>query len=83
VLSACRALGSRSVITLALGSTEEPPMLSPEEAAREVRKAILDEVLPWVCGTWDPVVDVLRRYRKLLDRPPAPPPITSTGRYPP
>lgn len=80
VLSACRALGSRSVITWAMGSSAEPSLLSDQEAAEEVRRAILAEVLPWVCGTWDPVVDVIRRRRELLDRPPAP---TSTGRYPP
>ncbi|WP_224361148.1 HEAT repeat domain-containing protein [Hyalangium versicolor] len=82
VLSACRALGSRSVITLALGSAEEAPRLSQEEAAREVRKAIVDEVLPWICGTWDPVKDVLERRRQWLAPPPAPAP-GSTGRYPP
>ncbi|WP_224242275.1 HEAT repeat domain-containing protein [Hyalangium gracile] len=80
VLSACRALGSRSVITMALGSSEEAPRLSEQEAAREVRKAIVDDVLPWVCGTWDPVKDVLQRRKELLARPPPPP---STGRYPP
>lgn len=80
VMSACRALGNRSVITLALGSSEEPPHLSAEEAAQEVRKAIVDDVLPWVCGTWDPVKDVIQRRRELLGyRPVAP----STGRYPP
>jgi hypothetical protein len=80
VLSACRALGSRSVITLALGSSEEPPLLSEQEAAQEVRRAIVAELLPWVCGTWDPVKDVIQRRRELLVRPPAPP---STSRYPP
>jgi HEAT repeat protein len=80
VLSACRALGSRSVITLALGSSAEPSLLSEQEAAEEVRRAIVAEVLPWVCGTWDPVVDVIRRRRELIARPPAP---VSTGRYPP
>jgi hypothetical protein len=66
VLSACRALGNRSVITLALGSSEEPSRLSEKEAAQEVRRAIVDELLPWVCGTWDPVKDVLLRRRELL-----------------
>jgi hypothetical protein len=80
VLSACRALGSRSVITLALGSSEEPPHLSDPQAAEEVRKAIVAEVLPWVCGTWDPVKDVIQRRRELLARAPAP---ASTGWYPP
>jgi hypothetical protein len=72
VLSACRALGNRSVIAFALGSSEEPPHLSAEEAAQEVRKAIVDDVLPWVCGTWDPVKDVIQRRRELLSRQPAP-----------
>ena len=80
LLSACRSLGSRSVITWALGSSSEPSQLSDQQAAGEVRKAILAEVLPWVCGTWDPVVDVIRSRRELLDRPPAP---VNTGRYPP
>lgn len=80
VLSACRALGSRSVITWAMGSSAEPSLLSDQQAAAEVRRAILAEVLPWVCGTWDPIVDVSRRRRELLDRSPAP---TNTGRYPP
>ncbi len=80
VLSACRALGNRSVITLALGSSEKPPRLSAEEAAQEVRRAIVDEVLPWLCGTWDPVLDVIQRRRELLALKPAP---ASTGRYPP
>jgi HEAT repeat protein len=80
VLSACRALGSRSVITWAMGSSAEPSLLSEQEAADEVRKVILAEVLPWVCGTWDPVVDVIRRRRELLDRPTAP---VNTGQYPP
>jgi hypothetical protein len=66
VLSACRALGSRSVITMALGGSEEPPRLSEQEAAQEVRRAIVTEVLPWVCGTWDPVKDVIQRRRELL-----------------
>lgn len=80
VLSACRALGSRSVLTLALGSSEEPPGFSAQEAAQAVRQAIVSEVLPWVCGTWDPVQDVLQRRRALLAREPVPP---STGSYPP
>ncbi|KFE65419.1 HEAT repeat domain-containing protein [Hyalangium minutum] len=80
VLSACRALGSRSVITWALGSSAEPSLLSEQEAAEEVRKAIVAEVLPWVCGTWDPVVDIIRLRRELLERPPA---SVNTGRYPP
>ncbi|MFL5349268.1 MAG: hypothetical protein ACJ8AT_31090 [Hyalangium sp.] len=80
VLSACRALGNRSVITWALGDSEEPPRLSAEEAAQEVRKAIVEDVLPWVCGTWDPVQDVLQRRRELLGQRPGP---VSTGRYPP
>ncbi|HVG57981.1 MAG TPA: hypothetical protein VNA24_05460 [Hyalangium sp.] len=80
VLSACRALGGRSVITLALGSSEEPPRFSGQQAAQAVRQAIVDEVLPWVCGTWDPVKDVLQRRRALLARKPVPP---STGSYPP
>lgn len=79
VLSACRALGSRSVLTLALGSSEEPLLLSEQEAAHEVRRAIVAELLPWVCGTWDPVKDVIQRRRELLARPPVP---ASTGRYP-
>jgi hypothetical protein len=40
----------------------------------------VSEVLPWVCGTWDPVKDVLQRRRELLAREPVPP---STGSYPP
>jgi hypothetical protein len=72
VLSACRALGSRSVITLALGGSEDPPRLSEQEAAQEVRRAIVNEVLPWVCGTWDPVKDVIQRRRELLAGPPPP-----------
>jgi HEAT repeat protein len=80
VLSACRALGGRSVITLALGSSEEPSRLSAQEAAQAVQQAIVKEVLPWVCGTWDPVKDVIQRRRELLARKPVPP---STGHYPP
>lgn len=34
--------------------------LGPLETAREVHRAILDEVLPWACGTWDPVRDTPR-----------------------
>ncbi len=71
VLSACRALGSRSVITLALGSSEEPPQLSEPEAVQAVRQAIVAEVLPWVCGTWDPIKDVIQRRRELLAQPPS------------
>lgn len=80
VLSACRALGNRSVITWALGGSEEPPQLSAEEAAQEVRKAIVADVLPWICGMWDPVKDVIQRRRELLGGRPVP---VRTGRYPP
>ncbi|MCY1023336.1 HEAT repeat domain-containing protein [Pyxidicoccus sp. MSG2] len=61
VNAACRALSRQSVITWALGSSEESPTpLQPRQAAQEVRRAILDEVLPWALGTWDPVKDVVR-----------------------
>ncbi|AKQ67248.1 hypothetical protein A176_004160 [Myxococcus hansupus] len=58
VRAACRAMSRRSVITWALGASivaSEP--LSPEASAREVHRAIVDEVLPWACGAWDPVKD--------------------------
>ncbi|NMO21122.1 HEAT repeat domain-containing protein [Pyxidicoccus fallax] len=59
VYAACRALSRESVITWALGSSEESPTpLPPRQSAREIHQAILDEVLPWLCGTWDPVKDV-------------------------
>ncbi len=59
VHAACRALSRQSVITWSFGHSEESPEpLTPLEAAREMRQAILDEVLPWACGTWDPVRDV-------------------------
>jgi hypothetical protein len=65
--AACRALAGMSVITWAFGFSEDaPPPLPPEQAAQEVRKAILDEVLPWLCGTWDPVKEPLRRRREWL-----------------
>ncbi|MCP3064169.1 hypothetical protein LXT21_35895 [Myxococcus sp. K38C18041901] len=58
VQAACRALSRQSVITFALGTSQEPSEpLGPLEAAREVHRAILDEVLPWACGAWDPVRD--------------------------
>ncbi|MDY7226767.1 hypothetical protein [Hyalangium rubrum] len=78
VLSACRALRSASVITFAVGSREEPSRLTMVDAVREVRQAIVAELLPWIRGTWDPVLDVARRRRELLARP-----VASTGRYPP
>ncbi|WP_141620456.1 HEAT repeat domain-containing protein [Myxococcus sp. AB036A] len=66
VHAACRALSRRSVITFALGASEESPEpLSPHESARQVHRAIVDEVLPWACGAWDPVKDT-PRLRKAL-----------------
>lgn len=67
--SACRALQGGSVITLALGavgSGEEPSRLSPAESVERVRRAIVDEVLPWVLGVWDPVLEVRRHRQELL-----------------
>ncbi|MFP2957193.1 hypothetical protein ACLEPN_05005 [Myxococcus sp. 1LA] len=58
VHAACRALSRRSVITWAFGTSQassEP--LTPQDAAREIHRAIVDEVLPWACGDWDPVKD--------------------------
>ncbi|GEN11720.1 hypothetical protein SAMN05443572_11582 [Myxococcus fulvus] len=61
VQAACRALSRQSVITFALGTSQEPSEpLGPLEAARQVHRAILDEVLPWACGAWDPVRDTPR-----------------------
>ncbi|PTL83595.1 hypothetical protein [Vitiosangium sp. GDMCC 1.1324] len=82
----CRALSGMSVITFALGYSEDSsPPLSPEQAVREVRKVIQDELLPWLCGTWDPVKEPLRRRRELLAaaRPAEPVDAArSLGRYP-
>jgi hypothetical protein len=65
--AACRALSGMSVITWAFGYSEDaPPPLTPEQAAQEVRRAILSEVLPWLAGTWDPVKEPLRRRREWL-----------------
>ncbi|GHG72862.1 hypothetical protein [Comamonas sp. JC664] len=67
VRAACRALSRRSVITWALGASivaSEP--LSPEASAREVHRAIVDEVLPWACGAWDPVKDAPQARAALL-----------------
>ncbi len=65
--AACRALSGMSVITWAFGYSEDaPPPFSPEQAAREVHRSILEEVLPWLCGTWDPVKEPLRRRREWL-----------------
>ncbi len=62
VYAACRALGRQSVITWSFGSSAHSPTpLTPLQAVRAVRQAILDEVLPWACGTWDPIQDVLAR----------------------
>ncbi|MFP2924162.1 hypothetical protein ACLESO_02880, partial [Pyxidicoccus sp. 3LG] len=59
VWAACRALSRQSVITWALGSSEESPEpIPPPLAAKLIHQAILDEVLPWAHGTWDPVKDV-------------------------
>jgi HEAT repeat protein len=83
VHAACRALSGRAVITLVLGSSEHsPPPLSPEQAVREVHAAILRELLPWLCGTWDPVKEPLRRRRELLAaaRVPEPPDPLDTAR---
>jgi hypothetical protein len=89
VHAACRALSGLSVITWAFGSSEDAPApLSLAQAAQEVRKAILDEVLPWLRGTWDPVKEPLRRRREWLAavRPPEPEgPLDAAraaGRYP-
>lgn len=89
VNAACSALTGRSVITWALGYSEDsPPPLPPEQAVREVHAAIQRELLPWLCGTWDPVKEPLRRRRELLEaaripEPPAPLDIARTrGRYP-
>ncbi|WP_426751193.1 HEAT repeat domain-containing protein [Myxococcus sp. Y35] len=61
VHAACRALSRRSVITWAFGASEAPSEpLSPRDSAREVHRAIVDEVLPWACGAWDPVKDTPR-----------------------
>ncbi|MDC0711592.1 hypothetical protein POL68_24190 [Stigmatella sp. ncwal1] len=38
--------------------------LSKTHAAEEIRRAIVEEVLPWVLGTWDPVLDVYRARRR-------------------
>ena len=58
VHAACRALSRRSVITWAFGaSAASAEPLSPQDSAREVHRAIVDEVLPWACGAWDPVKD--------------------------
>ncbi|WNG59298.1 hypothetical protein F0U59_34695 [Archangium gephyra] len=73
--AACRSLSGRAVITMAFGSSEDsPPPLTPEQAEQEVKKAIRDELLPWLCGTWDPVKEPLHRRRELLAaaRPPEP-----------
>jgi hypothetical protein len=84
VYSACRALQSRSVVAFALGPSEEPTILSEKEAVHEVRKAIVDELLPWVCGTWDPVTDVVRHRQELLGPRQQPERREMlTGRYPP
>ncbi|WP_164018082.1 HEAT repeat domain-containing protein [Pyxidicoccus trucidator] len=61
VYAASRALSRESVITWALGGSQESPTpLQPHQATRELRQAILDEVLPWALGTWDPVKDTVR-----------------------
>jgi hypothetical protein len=31
------------------------------DAVSQIRQAIVDELLPWATGTWDPIADVLRR----------------------
>ncbi|MFY0566149.1 HEAT repeat domain-containing protein [Archangium lansingense] len=63
----CRALSGMAVITMSFGSSaDSPPPLPPEQAAQEVVKAIRNELLPWLCGTWDPVKEPLRRRRELL-----------------
>jgi hypothetical protein len=84
--AACRALSGMSVITWALGASEDAPTpLSPEQAARELHKAIVDEVLPWLTGTWDPVAEPLRRRRELIVPPRLPGPLDdarAAGRYP-
>lgn len=77
VHAACRALSRRSVITWALGASEESPEpLSPRDSALEVHRAIVDEVLPWACGAWDPVKDTPRLRQSLRAEgwrvPPAP-----------
>lgn len=84
--AACRALSGLSVITWAFGATEDAPTpLLPEQAAREVHRAIVDEVLPWLTGTWDPVAEPLRRRRELIVPPRLPDPLEAAraaGRYP-
>jgi hypothetical protein len=89
VHAACRALAGLSVITWAFGNSEDSsPPLSLEQAAQEVRSAILDEVLPWLSGTWDPVKEPLRRRREWLAAVRSPEPADplevarTTGRYP-
>ncbi|WP_238536511.1 HEAT repeat domain-containing protein [Stigmatella aurantiaca] len=68
VHSACRALQGQpvGVMTFGLGGSGEPSRLSKTQAAGEIRRAIVEEVLPWILGTWDPVLDVYRARRTVL-----------------
>ncbi|MCP3142385.1 hypothetical protein [Pyxidicoccus xibeiensis] len=69
VWAACRALSRQSALTGSFGSTEDSPdPLTPLQSAREIHQAILDEVLPWAHGTWDPVKDVARLRDELAGR---------------
>ncbi|MEY9841015.1 hypothetical protein [Streptacidiphilus sp. EB103A] len=55
---ACRALAD-SLAPSFWYTTVDAPWYE-EVAVRRIHRAVTDEVLPWLCGTWDPVGDVRR-----------------------
>ena len=68
VFAAYRALRSGACMTLDEGWRDSTLTWkrTPDEALALLHRAMVDEVLPWARGEWDPLRDVLRERRRLL-----------------
>ncbi|MFP2900358.1 HEAT repeat domain-containing protein [Corallococcus sp. 4LFB] len=66
--AAYRALSSGTCMTLDEGwrSSTLTRTRTPDETLALLHRAMVDEVLPWARGEWDPIRDVLRERRGLL-----------------
>jgi hypothetical protein len=58
---ACQALAESTGPVFSTITVEAPWYES--DAVTQVRQAIIDEILPWIMGTWDPVADVRSQLR--------------------
>lgn len=67
--AAYRALRSGACMTMDEGWRDSTltGRRTPDAALASLHRAMVDEVLPWARGEWDPLRDVLRERRRLLE----------------